>query len=182
MRIETTLKASFLDAGGISNRWRRASLTLGCSTPCFFYVYSVFVVSLATVVTSVDVSSRKMVVVESYSVWLLIYGFGVTRSNHSWGVPLSSSSTASFIFRKRRISTYPPTTNAELPTGDYQPHFGERIVRCYGSGFYRSDLPPNPPLASHSLSLMLSHGESFNPRRPLPRFKHRLEFAVILFF
>uniref|UniRef100_M4DV95 Uncharacterized protein n=1 Tax=Brassica campestris TaxID=3711 RepID=M4DV95_BRACM len=123
-----------------------------------------------------------MVVVESYSVWLLIYGFGVTRSNHSWGVPLSSSSTASFIFRKRRVSTYPPTTNAELPTGDYQPHFGERIVRCYGSGFYRSDLPPNPPLASHSLSLMLSHGESFNPRRPLPRFKHRLEFAVILFF
>ncbi|KAG2259219.1 hypothetical protein Bca52824_078513 [Brassica carinata] len=86
------------------------------------------------------------------------------------GVPLSSSSTASFIFRKRRVSTYPPTTNAKLPTGDYQPHFGERIVCRHGSGFYRSDLPPTPFIASHSLSLKQSRGESFNPRRPLPRF------------
>ncbi|CAF1803428.1 unnamed protein product [Brassica oleracea var. botrytis] len=105
-----------------------------------------------------------MVIVESYSVWLLFYGFGVTRSDRSWGVPLSSSSTASFIFRKRRVSTYPPTTNAKFPTGDYQPHFGERIVRRYGSGFYRSDLPPTPRIASHSLSLKQSRGESFNPR------------------
>ncbi|WZZ48373.1 hypothetical protein YC2023_048480 [Brassica napus] len=163
-RIETTLKSSFLDAGGISNRRRRASLTLGCSTPRFFYVSSVFVVSLATAVTSVNVSSWRMVIVESYSVWLLFYGFGVTRSDRSWGVPLSSSSTASFIFRKRRVSTYPPTTNAKFPTGDYQPHFGERIVRRYGSGFYRSDLPPTPRIASHSLSLKQSRGESFNPR------------------
>ena len=129
-----------------------------------------FVVSLATAVTSVDVSSRRMVIVERYSIWLLFYGFGVTRSDRSWGVPLSSSSTASFIFRKRRVSTYPPTTNAKLPTGEYQPHFGERIVRRYGSGFYRSDLPPTPRIVSHSLSLKQSRGESFNPRRPLPRF------------
>ncbi|CAF2105682.1 unnamed protein product [Brassica napus] len=151
-RIETTLKSSFLDAGGISNRRGRTSLTLGCSTPRFFHVSSVFVVSLAT--------TRLAALLR---VWC-------HQIRPFLGVPLSSSSTASFIFRKRRVSTYPPTTNAKLPTGDYQPHFGERIVRRYGSGFYRSDLPPTPRIASQNLSLKQSRGESFNPRRPLPRF------------
>ncbi|CAN6897744.1 unnamed protein product [Brassica oleracea] len=151
-RIETTLKSSFFDAGGISNRRGRTSLTLGCSTPRFFHVSSVFVVSLAT--------ARLAALLR---VWC-------HQIRPFLGVPLSSSSTASFIFRKRCVSTYPPTTNAKLPTGDYQPHFGERIVRRYGSGFYRSDLPPTPRIASQSLSLKQSRGESFNPRRPLPRF------------
>ncbi|KAF8082134.1 hypothetical protein N665_0846s0016 [Sinapis alba] len=113
-----------------------------------------------------------MVAVESYSAGLLIYGFGVTRSDRSWGIPLSSSSssTASFTFRKCHGSTSPPTTNAELPTNVYQFHFGERIVRHCGSSLYQTDLSPTPPLASHSLSTKLSQRESLNPRRALPRF------------
>ncbi|KAF8087380.1 hypothetical protein N665_0588s0047 [Sinapis alba] len=114
-----------------------------------------------------------MAVVESYSVWLLFYGFVITRSDRSWGIPLSLSSSslssmASFILRKRCVSTPPPTTNAELPFKDYQPHSGERIFRCYGYGVYRTDLSPSQPLARHCPSRKLSNRASFNPRRLLP--------------
>ncbi|WZZ56268.1 hypothetical protein YC2023_056375 [Brassica napus] len=87
-RIEVSLKPPFLDAGGVSNRRRRAPrapLNLSCSRPRLSCVSSDFFVVLVTAKAFVDRSLRRRLSVESQSGWPFIYGPGFTGSGSSWG-------------------------------------------------------------------------------------------------